>query len=123
MNTGSRAVFSIPIARSTLQPSLANYSQCRSSFSARSRFTDVGGDWLRFHTQPCPYDRVQPLLPHATGRFRPLADAHFLSRLWVLGGIAMENSTCPDRCDRRRTRLTHDRFKFAGRVIGMKVSG
>ena len=26
----------------------------------------------------------------------------------------MENSTCPDRCGRRRTRLTHDRFKFAG---------
>jgi ribosomal protein L32 len=26
----------------------------------------------------------------------------------------MENSTRPDRCDRRRTRLTHDRFKFAG---------
>ncbi len=25
----------------------------------------------------------------------------------------MENSTRPDRSDRRRTRLTHDRFKFA----------
>jgi hypothetical protein len=26
----------------------------------------------------------------------------------------MENSTCPDRCDRGRPRLTHDRFKFPG---------
>ncbi len=25
----------------------------------------------------------------------------------------MENSTCPDRSDRRRPRLTHDCFKFA----------
>jgi hypothetical protein len=44
----------------------------------------------------------------------PLAGAHFLLRLWVLGCTATENSTCTDRCDRRRPRLTHDRFKFAG---------